>query len=346
MPSERVQRQIDRMLDDAEAAIADGDWARARQQAESVLRLDPDNVDAIAYRAAADRPAPPPVSSSTTPPAPAPSTPAVQETHPTSFVSGRYIVQDYLGEGARKRVYRAHDTRLGRDVAFALIKTEGLDADGRTRIQREAQAMARLSHPHIVTVFDRGEEDGQPYIVSEYMAGGDVEGLLREADDHRLPIERAITIADAVAQALEHAHGRGIIHRDLKPGNIWLADDGTAQLGDFGLALAIEQTRMTTEGTMLGTVAYMPPEQATGGEVDVRSDLYSLGCVLYELVTGRPPFMGDDAVAVISQHLNTAPVAPTWHNDQCPPALEVLILRLLEKDSTKRPATAEEVRRA
>ncbi len=204
--------------------------------------------------------------------------------------------------------------------------------------------MARLSHPNVVTVFDIGEEeDGRPFIVSEYMAGGDVEGLLREAEEHRLPIERAVAIADAVAQALEHAHAAGVVHRALKPANIWLAADGAARLGNFGLALAVQETRMTIEGTMLGTVAYMAPEQRLGRQVTAAADLYALGCVLYELVTGRPPFVGDDAVAVISQHLNTEPVAPTRHRDDCPPDLERLILDLLVKAPDDRPASAEAV---
>ena len=205
--------------------------------------------------------------------------------------------------------------------------------------------MGRLSgHPHIVTIYDVGEEDGQPYIVSEFMAGGDVEALIVEADDHQLGLERAIAIADQVAQALEHTHADGIVHRDLKPGNIWLAEDGTAKLGDFGLAFAASETRMTTEGTMLGTVAYMPPEQALGKQATPQSDLYALGCALYEMVTGRPPFVGDDAVAVISQHLNIPPVAPTWHRESCPPALEHLIEALLAKTPGDRPDSAATVR--
>ena len=226
-------------------------------------------------------------------------------------------------------------------MAIAVIKTEGLDADGLTRVRHEAQAMGRLGdHPHIVTVHDIGEDGGQPYIVSQYMAGGDLEGLLREAEGHRLPIDHAVRIANQVRQALEYAHGRGIIHRDLKPGNIWLAEDGTAKLGDFGLAMALDRSRVTMAGMMLGTVAYMPPEQALGRQADARSDLYSLGCVLYEMVTGRPPFLGDDAVAIISQHINTAPVAPSWHNPEVPRALEALIMRLLAKDPNERPESA------
>ncbi|MEE8137928.1 MAG: serine/threonine-protein kinase, partial [Thermoanaerobaculia bacterium] len=247
-------------------------------------------------------------------------------------------MQRFLGEGGRKRVYLAHDTKLDSDVAIAVLKTERLDADALTRIRREAQAMGRLrDHPNIVTVHDIGEESGpdgqaQPYIVSQYMAGGDLEGLLQQAENHRLPLDHAVRIANEVRQALEHSHSRGIIHRDLKPGNIWLTEEGTAKLGDFGLAMVVDRSRLTVAGMMLGTVAYMPPEQALGRQADARSDLYSWGCVLYETVTGRPPFLGDDTVAIISQHINTAPVAPSWHNPDVPRALEALILRCLAKD--------------
>ena len=238
---------------------------------------------------------------------------------PDSFADGRYQVKRFLGEGGKKRVYLAQDTTLDREVAFALIKTEGLDDTSRTRIRREAQAMGRLgSHPHIVTVFDLGQEQDQPYMVTELMRGGDVEGLIDNAEGRRLPLEQAISIAVETCRGLEFAHSRGIVHRDLKPGNVWLTSDGIAKIGDFGLAVALDRSRLTTEGMMVGTVSYMPPEQAMGGEVTPRSDLYSLGAMLYEMVTGRPPFLGDDSVAIIGQHINTPPVAPTWHNPECP----------------------------
>jgi class 3 adenylate cyclase len=263
---------------------------------------------------------------------------------PTSFASGRYRVERFLGEGARKRVYLARDSRLERDVAFAVIKTEGLDETGLGRIQREAQSMARLGdHPNIVTVFDIGEEAGQPYIVSQYMPGGDVQSRLAAAEESRLEFAEALSIAEQIASALGHAHSLNVIHRDLKPGNVWLAEDGTAKLGDFGLAVATDRSRITQEGMMLGTVAYMSPEQAVARELDPRSDLYSLGAMLYEMVTGRPPFLGDDAVSVISQHLNTDPVAPSWHNRNVPRPLEVLILRLLAKDPNERHRDARAV---
>ena len=263
---------------------------------------------------------------------------------PTSFADGRYEVKSFLGEGSRKKVYRAHDDRLDRDVAFAVIKTEGLDEAGLTRVRREAQAMGRLGdHPHIVTIHDIGDESGQPYIVSQLMPGGDLAEMLQKAEGHRLEVDATLRIASEMAQALGYAHSQGIIHRDLKPANIWLTEEGTAKLGDFGLAVALDRSRMTTEGTMVGTVAYMPPEQALGRQADARSDLYSLGCVLYEMLTGRPPFLGDDAVAVISQHINTAPVAPSWHNPEVPTSLEGLVLALLAKTPEERPDSAATV---
>jgi class 3 adenylate cyclase len=263
---------------------------------------------------------------------------------PVSFGGGRYEVKRFLGEGGRKRVFLARDARLDRDVAVAIIKTEGLDEDGLKRVRREAQAMARLGdHPHIVTIHDIGEENGQPYIVSQYMAGGELTDRLKEAENRRLSLNEALRISNEVRLALEHAHSKGIIHRDLKPANIWLTQDGTAKLGDFGLAVALDRSRLTLEGTMVGTVAYMPPEQALGRQSDARSDLYSLGCVLYEMLTGRPPFLGDDNVAIISQHINTPPVAPSWHNPEIPKALESLILRCLAKNPDERPESAASI---
>jgi len=266
---------------------------------------------------------------------------------PTSFANGRYQVRKFLGEGGKKKVYLVHDTLLDRDVAFALIKIEKLDDASRTRVSREARAMGRLGdHPNIVTIHDLGDYEGQPYIVIPVMPGGDVEGVIEKAPEHRLPIEQAVGIAKAICRGLEYAHGKGIIHRDIKPSNIWLSADGTAKIGDFGLALAVDLSRLTQSGMMVGTVTYMPPEQAMGGKVTAKADLYSLGAMLYEMVTGRPPFVGDDSVAIIGQHINTPPVSPTWHRADLPPALETLILQLLEKDPEKRPESAAVVLQA
>jgi hypothetical protein len=275
---------------------------------------------------------------------PAPQTAPPALPVPTSFANGRYQVKKFLGEGGKKKVYLVRDKVLDRDVAFALIKSEKLDEASRLRFSREARVMGRLGdHPNIMSIYDMGNHEGQPYIVLPIMAGGDVESLIEKSPERRLSVDQAVGITKAVCRALENAHASGIIHRDIKPGNVWLTADGTAKIGDFGLALAVDLSRLTNEGMMVGTYYYMPPEQAMGGEITARADLYSLGAMLYEMVTGRPPFTGDDMVAIIGQHINTPPVSPSWHRPDLPPALAALIMRLLEKDPNKRPASATEV---
>ena len=341
MASERLKRQIDRLLDEVETAVSQLDWDLVRDRGRAVLALDPDNPDALSFLSAADRALEEPDSAepSQVPPGDTIAVPLNQQ--PMVFANGRYQVQRLLGEGGKKRVYLAHDTLLDREVAFALIRTEGLDDIAKARITREAQAMGRLgSHPHIVTVFDLGEDGDQPYMVTELMGGGDVEGMIERAPNRRLPIAQAISISQQVCRGLQYAHSMGVVHRDLKPGNVWLTNDGTAKIGDLGLAVVLDRSRLTQTAMIVGTVSYMPPEQAMGGEVSPKSDLYSLGAMLYEMVTGRPPFVGEDSMAVIGQHINTPPVAPTWHNPQCPRQLEALILRLLAKDPSERPESA------
>lgn len=223
--SQRLQRQIDRLLDQAEEAIGQRNWGAVREFADAVISVEVDNLDARAYlqMANAQGGAAPPGAVESASPLPAEPVHARADPLPTSFASGRFQIVRFLGEGGKKRVYEAHDTKLDRDVAFALIKTDGFDVEGLARIRREAQAMGRLGdHPHIVSVFDIGEEGGQPYLVSQLMAGGDVAGLIEAAKDHRLPLDRALSIADHVCQALEYAREKGVIHRDLKPGNVWL----------------------------------------------------------------------------------------------------------------------------
>ena len=266
---------------------------------------------------------------------------------PASLASGRYVIRRPIGQGGQKKVYLARDDRLDRDVVIALLKTDDLSAESVPRLTREAQAMARLgSHPNIVTVYDIGDEQGRPFIVSQYVEGGSLANLIKGADKHRLPLEQVVRIASQICQALVHCHSQGIIHRDLKPGNVWLSQDGTAKLGDFGLAVSADFSRITLEGALVGTVVYMPPELMLGRPAEPRSDLYSLGVLLYEAVTGRPPFVGDQFVAIITQHINSPPVAPSWHNPEVPQALETLILRLLAKSPEERPANAAEVAKA
>jgi len=250
-----------------------------------------------------------------------------------------------LGEGSSKTVVLAHDNKIDRDVAFALIKTEGLDASGRERVSREARAMGKLGdNPYVVSIYDVGEESGQPYIVSQYMAGGSVDDLLRRSPNHRLAAADAMRIACDVCRALDHAHSCGIIHRDLKPANVWLTADGTTKLGDFGLAIASARSRLTAAGMIVGTAAYMPPEQALGRPLDVRSDLYSLGAMFYEMVTGEPPFRGADLLSVIAQHINAQPEPPSKKVAGIGPELDALILKLLAKNPGDRPRDAAAVR--
>ena len=258
-------------------------------------------------------------------------------------IASRYRVRRFLGQGGRKRVYLSDDTATATEVAVALYDTEGVGASIQARARREAEAMRKLGdHPQVVTVLDTGEENGNPFIVSRYMPGGDVEGLLAAAGGH-LEVERAVEIAADVTRALEHAHARGVVHRDLKPANVWIDDDGHARLGDFGLATTEARARVSG-GTLVGTVAYLPPEQALGEAAGPGSDLYSLGALLYEMLTGQPPFPGDDAVSIISQHLHADPVPPSRHNDAVPDALDRVVIRLLAKQAEDRPANASEAR--
>ena len=318
--------------DDATFCGECGNALSSERQCSSCAR--PNSVDRKFCDACGERLSEP--SASRTP------TPQPSPALPVSFAAGRYTVHGFLGEGGSKKVYLAHDTRLDRDVALAVV--EGLDPGSLERVRREARAVARLGdHPNIVAVFDTAEDQGQLLTVYQYMPGGSLADLVAKGP---VPFERIVALGAQLCEALAFAHGKGVIHRDLKPANVFLAESGDAKLGDFGLAAALDRTRLTEQGTFLGTAAYMAPEQAMGQPADARSDLYSLGCVLYELLTGRPPFVGDDTVAVVTQHLNTPPVAPSWHRAEVPPGLEALVLRLLEKDPGKRPQSAAEAGQA
>ena len=180
-------------------------------------------------------------------------------------------------------------------------------------------------------------------MVTELLRRGDVASLIENAPNGGLSLDDVVRMTTQVCRGLDFAHANGIVHRDVKPGNIWLTKDGTAKIGDFGLARSRGRARITQSGNIVGTVTYMPPEQITGGEVTPRADLYGLGVVLYEMVCGRPPFMGYDTATVVRQHLETEPVSPTWHNPLCPRPLEALILRMLAKDPKRRPRSAADV---
>jgi protein kinase-like protein len=250
---------------------------------------------------------------------------------------GRFEIVRPLGEGAMKRVYLARDTLLNRDVALALLRTDEVDDSALERIRREAQALARLGdHPNVVSVYDAGYDDGHPYFVCQYVAGGSLRELLRSRG--RLPVPEAAALAADVCEALRHAHAAGIIHRDVKPANIWLDASGRALVGDFGIASSVDVTKMTASGMVLGTVAYMAPEQASGEPV-AASDLYAVGIVLYEMLTGSPPFTGQ-VIAVIRQHLHEQPPAPSLVNPAVPPDVDALVADLLAKEPDARPNAA------
>lgn len=262
-------------------------------------------------------------------------------------VGDRYELGRFLGEGGMKQVFAATDTRLGREVALAFFKTDGLSSDELARIEREIKAMVALGdHPRIVSVSDFGEDTGRRYVVTRLMSGGDLAARLA-ADDAPVDMATAMSVGNQIADALAHAHSKGVIHRDVKPENIWFDENGGVHLGDFGLAVAVEGRRVTQDGAILGTPAYLAPESASGGGLasDEKSDLYSLGVVLYELTTGRRPFEGS-MTEIVSQHINVPPVAPKSLNPEVPTALESLILALLSKSPERRPESAAAVAQA
>jgi len=253
------------------------------------------------------------------------------------FLNERYRLDAELGRGGMGVVYRAHDTLLDRPVAVKVVSGSDLGTEGRARLLREARAAARLNHPNIVSVHDAGEADGVLFIVMELVEG---ESLFSRKPQS---VAEILSISRQVCAALDHAHAHAIVHRDLKPENVLIGSNGSVKLMDFGLARPVA-SRLTTEGTLVGTVFYIAPEQALGQEIDGRADLYALGVMLYELTTGRLPFTGDDPLAVISQHLHAPLVPPRAYNPQIPAPLDGLIVRLLHKQPEGRPATAAEVR--
>jgi len=260
-----------------------------------------------------------------------------------SFQGDRYKVTKKLGEGGRGIVFKAEDTRLGRTVAIKVIKSEGLDQESFARFEQEAKATASLSHPHIVAIYDIGQEGESHYLILEFVDGPNLGGLIRSQPGARCDAATTIRIGSQVCQALEYAHSHGILHRDIKPENIMITSAGLPKLMDFGLARALGGPNLTQRGVIVGTPAYLPPEQALGKHSDARSDLYSLGCVLYEMVTGRPPFHGDEPVKVIFSHINDLPVMPRKLAPEIPEALEQVILKLLAKDPDRRYQSAGEL---
>ncbi len=269
-------------------------------------------------------------------------------------LAGRYEIRDLIGRGGMAEVHLGYDTRLSRVVAIKLLRSDiAGDPTFQARFRREAQSAAALNHPAVVAVYDSGEEEllqpggasrTVPYIVMEYVEGHTVRELLSEGE--AVPIPEAVEIVSGVLDALEYSHRVGIVHRDIKPGNIMLTSTGAVKVMDFGIARAIEDSAstVTQTHTVVGTAQYLSPEQARGESVDARSDLYSTGCLLYELLTGLPPFQGDSAVAIAYQHVREIPKRPSSLAADVPESLDRVILKSLAKSREDRYQDAAHMR--
>jgi beta-lactam-binding protein with PASTA domain/predicted Ser/Thr protein kinase len=267
-----------------------------------------------------------------------------------TVVGGRYELGELLGRGGMAEVRKGVDTRLGRVVAVKRLRTDlASDPTFQARFRREAQSSASLNHPAIVAVYDTGEEmtpDGiaQPYIVMEYVAGRTLRDILREG--RKILPERALEITSGVLSALDYSHRAGIIHRDIKPANVMLTPNGDVKVMDFGIARAVSDasSTMTQTAAVVGTAQYLSPEQARGETVDSRSDVYSTGCLLYELLTGRPPFVGESPVAVAYQHVREPAVPPSSHDAELPHEIDAIAMKSLAKRVEERYQSAAAMR--
>ncbi|TCC18838.1 Stk1 family PASTA domain-containing Ser/Thr kinase [Kribbella speibonae] len=268
------------------------------------------------------------------------------------LVGGRYEEGEPLGRGGMAEVRRGVDNRLGRSVAIKRLRVDlASDATFQARFRREAQSAASLNHPTIVSVYDTGEEPDPngsgvtiPYIVMELVTGKTLRDLIREG--RKIMPERALEITSGVLEALDYSHRAGIVHRDIKPGNVMLTPQGQVKVMDFGIARAVADTSstMTQTAAVIGTAQYLSPEQARGETVDARSDLYSTGCLLYELLTGRPPFVGESPVSVAYQHVREQPLPPSSFDPDIPPEVDAVVLKALAKSREERYQSASEMR--
>ncbi|MEU4103685.1 serine/threonine-protein kinase [Streptomyces tanashiensis] len=253
------------------------------------------------------------------------------------LVADRYRLHVCIGRGGMGEVWQATDEVLGRAVAVKLMLAQATDPSAGDRFRLEAQTAARLSHPHVVGVFDFGTWDGKLFLVMELVEGDSLAGS--PSDPLILPAERVAVVAAHAAAGLAAAHRQGVVHRDIKPGNLLVDAEGTVKLADFGIARFVDDpsAALTTTGQIVGTGLYLAPERALGQPASPASDVYSLGCVLYQLLTGRPPFRADTATALLYQHIDTAPVPPSRLGAALPPEFETYLLSLLAKQPEQRP---------
>ena len=259
-----------------------------------------------------------------------------------TILGGRYRIIEKIGEGGMAQVYRAQCTLLDRTVAVKVLRPQyASDEEFVARFLREAQAAARLSHPNVVNVYDVGKEGDTHYIVMEYVPGQTLKQVILEHAP--LAVGQAVNIAEQILLALQHAHGRGIIHRDVKPHNILITSEGRVKVTDFGIARAASASGLTETGIVLGSVHYFSPEQAKGQTVGIQSDLYSLGIILYEMLTGRLPFEGDSPIAIALKQIQQEPCSPHKYNSSLPGWLEGVILKAMHKDPQERYPAAEEM---
>jgi serine/threonine protein kinase len=263
-----------------------------------------------------------------------------------SFIgNGRYEIREHIATGGMATVYKAWDTRVERIVAVKVLRSLAKsDSNAVERFRREAHAAARLSHPNAVTVYDFLEERGEHFLIMEYVEGVNLKQLL--AEKGKLSAEEAIDITCQVCSVLQMAHAQGFIHRDIKPQNIMITPDDQAKLTDFGIVRVMEAAGLTNSGIVLGTADYLAPEQARGETLSPASDLYSLGVVLYEMLAGRPPFIGSSAVQVAMQHANKIPPPPSMYNPRIPRSLEAVIKKALQKQPQARYSNADEMSKA
>jgi serine/threonine-protein kinase len=265
------------------------------------------------------------------------------------LLGGRYELDGVVGRGGMAEVYRARDIRLDRIVAIKTLRSDlARDHTFQARFRREAQSAASLNHPAVVAVYDTGEDASEgtpvPYIVMEYVDGRTLRDLLRA--DRRLLPERAVELVDGILRALDYSHRGGIVHRDIKPANVMITTGGEIKVMDFGIARAMADSAatMTQTAQVIGTAQYLSPEQARGERVDARSDIYSTGCLLYELLTGQPPFTGDSPVAIAYQHVREDPIPPSQIDPEIPQWADAIVLKAMAKDPAHRYQSAGEMR--